>query len=126
MATVDIKIEGSLLIVTVTGNITANELIAVVLGYYPNNIVKDVIWDLSHGSLKSISQDGFGEIAKTAKMAVEGGSRQGRKTVFVGSDDRECALFRLYNVIAEVTGVPIKYNVFKTVEDAISWLKREG
>lgn len=126
MATIDITTEGSLLIATVTGNITADELLAVVLEYYPNNIVKDVIWDLTNGSLESISQDGFSEIAKTTKMAVEGGTRQGGKTVFVGSVEREYALSRIYKVIAEVTGVPIKYNVFKTVEEARNWLEREG
>ena len=77
MATIDITIEGGLLIATVTGNITANELIAVVLEYYPNDMVKDVIWDLTHGSLESISQEGFGAIAKTVKMSVAGGARRG-------------------------------------------------
>jgi len=126
MATIDITTEGSLLIASVTGNITADELIAVVLEHYPNNIVKDVIWDLTNGSLKSISQDGFGAIAKTVKMSVAGGSRRGRKTVFVGGVEREYALSRIYKVIAEVTGVPIKYNVFKTIEEARNWLEREG
>jgi hypothetical protein len=126
MATIAITIEGSLLIATVTGNIAANELIAVVLEYYPDNIVRDVIWDLTNGSLESITTDGFSEVAKTVKRAVAGGSRQGGKTVFIGSVDREFALSRLYNVIAEVTGVPIKYNVFKTIEEARNWLKQEG
>ena len=125
MATIDITTEGSLLIATVTGNITADVLIAVVLEYYPNNIVKNVIWDFTNGSLKSISQDGFGAIAKTTKMAVACGSRRGGKTVFVGSDDCEYALSRMYMVIAEVIGVPIKYNVCKSIEEARNWLEQE-
>jgi hypothetical protein len=124
MATIDITTEGSLLIATVTGDISADELLVVVLGHYPNNMVKDVIWDLTTGSLKSISQDGFSKIAKTTKMVVEGGTRRGGKTVFVGSADREYALSRIYKVIAEVTGVPVKYNVFKTIEEARNWLGR--
>jgi hypothetical protein len=126
MATIDITTEGSLLIATVTGNITADELLAVVLEYYPNNIVKDVIWDLTNGSLRSISQDGFSEIAKTTKMVIEGETRRSGKTVFVGSVDREYALSRIYKVITEVTGVPIKYNVFKTIEEARNWLEQAG
>ena len=125
MATIDITTEGNLLIATVTGNISAGELIAVVLEYYPNNIVKDVLWDLTNGSLQSISQDGFKTIAKTTKMSMAGGSRRGGKTAFVGSTDSEYNLSSFYKVVAEVTGVPVKYNVFKTIEEARSWLGRE-
>jgi len=126
MATIDITIEGSLLIATVTGNITANELIAVVLEYYPNDMVKDVIWDLTNGSMKAISKDGFSEIAKTTKMVVAGGARRSGKTVFVGGVDREYVLSSIYKVIAEVTGVPIKYKVFMTLEEARNWLALEN
>jgi hypothetical protein len=126
MATIDITTEGSLLIATVTGNITANELIAVVLEYYPNDMVKDVIWDLTNGSMKAISKDGFSEIAKTTKMVVADGARSSGKTVFVGGVDREYVLSSIYKVIAEVTGVPIKYNVFMTLEEARNWLASEG
>jgi len=126
MATIDITIEGSLLIATVTGNITANELIAVVLEYYPNDMVKDVIWDLTNGSMKAISKDGFSEIAKTTKMVVAGGARRSGKTVFVGGVDREYVLSSIYKVIAEVTGVPVKYKVFMTLEEARNWLALEN
>jgi len=126
MATIDVTIEGSLLIATVTGDITANELIAVVLEYYPNDNVKDVIWDLTHGSMKSISKDGFSKIAKTTKMVVAGGARRSGKTVFVGGVDREYVLSSIYKAIAEVTGVPIKYKVFMTIEEARNWLELES
>jgi uncharacterized protein YaaQ len=126
MATIDITIEGSLLIATVTGNITANELIAVVLEYYPNAMVKDVIWDMTNGSMKAISKDGFSEIAKTTKMVVTGGARRSGRTVFVGGVDREYVLSSIYKVIAEVTGVPIRYKVFMTLEEARNWLALES
>jgi len=126
MATIDITIEGSLLVATVTGNITANELIAVVLEYYPNEMVRDVIWDLTNGSMKAISKDGFSEIAKTTKMVVAGGARRNGKTVFVGGVDREYVLSSIYKVIAEVTGVPIKYQVFMTLGEARNWIASES
>jgi hypothetical protein len=125
MATIDIRIEGCLLIAKVTGDITANELVAVVLEYYPNDVVKDVIWDLTNGSMKAISKDGFSEIAKTTKMVVAGGARRSGKTVFVVDFDREYVLSSIYKVIAEVTGVPVKYNVVMTIEEARNWLETE-
>ena len=49
MAIIDITSEGSLLIATVKGNITADEFITIVLENYQSKIVKDVIWDLTNG-----------------------------------------------------------------------------
>jgi hypothetical protein len=122
VAAIDITIEDSLLIVTVTGDLTVNDMISVVLKHYHSTEAKDIIWDLSDGSLRTISQDGFVTIANTVKIAVASGSRQGGKTAFVGTVEREHALSRLYTVIADVTGVPIKYNVFRTIEEARGWI----
>lgn len=124
MATNDINIEDNLLIVSVTGKLTVNEMIAIILEHYPNNIIKDIIWDLTSGSLSSISQDGFNAIANTVKMAVSVGSRHGGKTIFVEHVELENALSRIYTVIAQIAGVPIKYNVFKTIEEARSWIDK--
>jgi hypothetical protein len=123
MATIDTKIKNNLLILTVTGDITAKEFIEVVLEHYPYGIVRDVIWDLRNGSLQAISESGFKAIANAVKIAVSGGSRKGGKTVFVGSTVSEYNMSRFYAVIAEVTGVPIEYNVFRTIEEAKSWLE---
>ena len=122
MATIDIKIEDNLLVVTVTGELTANETMAVIHDHYPTGIIKDVIWDLTNGSLLSISQDGFRAIAHAAKQAVASGSRQGGKTAYVGLATVEYGLLRMYSSIAEVTGVPIKYYVYRTIEEARNWI----
>ena len=125
MATIDIATEDSLLILTVTGSLTANHMLKIILEYYSNKIAKDIIWDLTNGSMNSISQESFRAIANTAKIAVKDGSRRGCKTVFVGNSDSEQASIRLYTIIAEMTGVPIKYNVFRTIEAARSWISQE-
>ena len=122
MATLDIKNAGDLLIVSVSGKLIANEVIDVINEHYPNGIVKDVIWDLTSGSLLLISQDGFRNIAKAAKKSLENGARQGGKTAYVGLADVEFGLLRMYSAIAEMTGIPIKYFVFKTIEEARIWI----
>jgi len=122
MATIDIKTTGTLLILSASGKLTANEVIAVVNEYYPNGIVKDVIWDLTSGSLQSISNDGFRAIAKAARESVAGGFRQGGKTAYVGVADVEFGLLRMYSAIAEMANVPIQYHVFKTMDDARRWI----
>lgn len=123
MAAIDTSIEGCLLIVSVTGDLSADETISVIREYYPAGTVRDVIWDLTSGSLLAISKNGFHAIAKAAKESVAGGSRQGGKTAYVGNADVEYGLLRMYTAIAEVTGVPIKYHVFKSLEEARSWME---
>ena len=122
MATINIVTVSNLLIVTVLGSLTADEVIAVVNEYYSNGIVKDVIWDLSNGSLHSISHEGFKTIAKAAKEAVACGARQNGKTVFIGDSDLKFGLLSIYSAITEITEVPIKYDVIKTLDEARDWI----
>jgi len=122
MATINIKTEGHVLIVTITGDATAPELISVIKEYYPKADVTDVIWDFTFGSWQYISQSGFKDVAISAKEAVARGTRHGSKTAFVGTDGLEFGLHRMYQAIAEVTGVPVTYNTFKTMEEAQQWM----
>jgi len=122
MAAIDITMHGNILIASVTGSLTADEVIAVVERYYSNGIVKHVIWDLTNGSLSLISTNGFKAIASATFKSLSGETRQGGKTVFVGTNDTEYGLMRMYSTIAEMTGVPTKYSVYRTMEEAKSWL----
>jgi hypothetical protein len=123
MATTDIIIEGIVLLISVIGDLTANETVAVIREYYSNGIIKDVIWDLTLGTMQSITGNGFESIAKVTKEALADGSRQGGKTVFVGNAIVEYDVLRMYAVIAEITGVSIEYNVFGTLEEAKNFVE---
>jgi hypothetical protein len=123
MLTIEIKITGDLLIVTVTGDLTAKDVIAVIEEYYPDGIVKDVVWDFSNGSMKALSNQGFKEIASATAKALASGARQGGRTVFVANRNSEFGLMRMYTAIAEMTGVSVKYTVFRTLAEALQWLK---
>lgn len=123
MPPIDIKIENNLMFVNATGNLTVDEVMAVVNEYYPNGAVKDVIWDLTNGTLQSISRDGFEKIAKASKVAVSNGARQGGKTAYVAGTLSDYGLMRMYTIIAEMAGMPTNYHVFNTVDEAINWIK---
>lgn len=123
MVTIDIKVAGDLLIATVNGDLIANEVIEVIEEYYPKGIIKDVIWDLTNGTMKTITNQEFKNIARATLESVSNGSRQGGRTVFVGNNDTEFGLMRMYTVIAEMTGVTITYTVFRTLAEALQWLK---
>ncbi|MDR3502177.1 MAG: hypothetical protein P4L79_06290 [Legionella sp.] len=126
MAEITTLIEGDLLTITVIGNLTANELIYAFNTYYTSGKVKDVIWDLTDGSSQSIPIDEFKAIAYAAKLATFAGSRKGGKTVFVGNTACEYNIFQLYKNIAELSGVPAEYKVFRTIEGAKCWLSKNA
>jgi hypothetical protein len=122
MATINIKTEGSLLIASVTGDLTADEVTAVINEYYPTGTIRDVIWDLTNGTMQSISMEGFAAIAKASKETSERGARQKGKTVFVASNTTEHNMFCKYTALAEMAGIVVEFNVFKTVDGAINWI----
>lgn len=122
MAIITTVIEDDLLTLTVSGNISAIELIGVVDAYYTSGKINDVIWDLTDGSLQSIPIDEFKEIAHAARLATLAGTRKGGKTAFIGNTATEYTMIRFYTVIAELSGVPIEYQVFRTIEDAKCWI----
>jgi hypothetical protein len=124
MAAMDIKTEGSLLIVHVSGMLTAEEVTSVIQKYYSNGIVKDVIWDIAIGSLGSITEDGYKAIALAAHEALQSGSRKGGRTAYVGHDDLEYGLLQMYTAIAKATGIPTNYQVFRTIEKARDWIAK--
>jgi hypothetical protein len=124
MSAIEFTTDDNLLIITVKGDLSAKDMIAVVLEYYPSENIKNVIWDLTNGSLQLISEAGFKAIAQTAKASITSGSRKGGKTAFVGNSHSEVLTSSIYKAIAEVSGVPTKYNVFRTLEDAKGWMNR--
>jgi len=123
LATINSNIEDSLLIISVTGDLTADDILAVVSEHYQTGLVKDVIWDLTHGTAHSISQYNFEAMSRAIKVALAKGVRQGGKTAIVGNDIVEYGLMRMYSVLVEITEVHIEYNVFKTLEEAKNWVK---
>lgn len=122
MSPVDAQIEDSLLILTASGDLTSDEIIATVRQHYTSGKVKDVIWDLTNASLQLISRSGFEAIAGVAKEAVDSGGRISGKTAYIGTSDVNFGLLRMYTAIAEITGVEVKYYVFKSHLEARKWI----
>ena len=123
VATINFETEGSTLILTVTGDLTAEEVIYAITNIYPVDNPKDIVWDLTNASLRLLSLSNFETIARVAKeSAATNGLRRRGKTTHVVDSAAEYGLFRMYTVIAEMTGVPFEYSVYKTIEEARRWL----
>jgi hypothetical protein len=122
MATIDIKKTEALLIVSVTGTLSVDDAITFIHEHYPSG-AKNVIWDLTKGSLAAISLNGFREIATAAKESCAHGVRGEGKTAYVGATDVDFGLLRMYSAFEEIAGIQIEYHVFRTMVEAYDWLK---
>lgn len=122
MATASIRHNDGIMIVTVHGELTPEEIIRIIREHYFSGTVRDVIWDLTDGTMSPMTGADLDTIARTAMEAVTAGARPEGKTYFVGSSLIDHNIFCKYVVSAELLGTPARYQVFKTLEEALSVL----
>lgn len=126
MATIRVSFDHELdvTLYTVIGDLTAEEIIATIEHDYANNPTTHVLWDLTDGSLSGMTAESFRRVAEVARR-VRWGTPDGR-TAYVGSDDLAYGLMRMYTTLAYLARVEADYDVFRTREEALAWLKSPG
>ena len=123
MSTIEIKSEDNFIIISVNGKLTATRFIETATGNYASGTAKNVIWNLSHGSLKLLSISDLKTSAHAVSMSCKDGIRTSGKTIFVASADEDYSLLCTYNAIIESKRIPIEYHVCRFMADARDWLK---
>ncbi|MDD2851437.1 MAG: hypothetical protein PHY09_05970 [Desulfuromonadaceae bacterium] len=121
MAKIDITTEGDLLLLTVIGEATAKEMVAVVNEYYYKYSYTNVIWDFRKGAMRPDPSE-FKALAEAVKTVLAHGTRSGGKTIFIGSTDNDYKRLCLYSIMAESAEIPIEYFVTRTMEEALALL----
>lgn len=124
MAVVRTKFSDDLAIFTVEGVLSVSEIIATVKAFYPSNVKRHVLWDLTKADMSGITSTQFKELAFTVRQNLPE-ARRGR-TAFVSVSEIDFGLSRMYTIYAEDEGVPAQYEVFHNREDALKWLLKEG
>jgi hypothetical protein len=123
MAKIEIARENDLLILSVSGHLTVKCFTDAVREYYGAGTARNVVWNLSVGTLQLLTKSDLKVIAEAAAAACRGGIRCGGKTIFVAHADDEYKLLCTYLAIAESAGVPVEYHVCRFMNDARDWLK---
>jgi len=120
---VDIIPEDDLTVFTVEGELSADQIIRYSSEYYMNNPTKYVLWDARKGSVHKINSDGFRMIAQQMqKYTIK---RKGGKTAFVRDYDLDFGMGRMYEVFSEIEKLPVRYRVFRNIEEAKMWLLQD-
>ena len=126
MAQIEVVIDADkqLTIFHILGELSADEIVQQAEQYYPHPTGLNIIWDLTHGSIAGIDDEGFKLLAKTGKRFAP--YRQGGRNAYIGDSNLQYGLSRMYTQLAEIAGVPIAYSTFHHVEQALDWLSGEA
>ncbi len=71
--------------------------------------------------VSNITNEEFMKIAKDMKKITQ--KRLGGKTALVGKFDVDFGLARQYGAYAEMEQLPVEYQIFRNIEEAMKWLQ---
>ncbi len=114
------KLENEIIINSVVGDVTVDDLIDHVIENMENWIGKPVLWELSKANLNNIStQEWEGIIQKIGHLSQE---RKGEKTALVSLEDFPFGILRMFEIIAENKALAIHFQTFREIKKAKKWL----
>jgi hypothetical protein len=108
---------------TVSDKLTFDEAMAEVENFYKQP-TKNVMWDLSNVSELNFSSE---EVRKIAgfNQRLESLSRINGKTAIVAPQDLIFGIGKMFQSISDYIDVPFIVMIFRTMEEAQSWLDKE-
>lgn len=109
-----------LTIQTVTGEITAEEIINKIKEYYTGKTTSHILWDFSNASLGKISPEDIQKIVSLTKEFSH--FRRDGKTAMVFSSQLGFGLGRMYDILHDVGKSKVTHKAFLDNESAMKWL----
>ena len=105
----------------VDGDLTAAEIVQYSSEYYEESPTRSVLWDATSGTVNGISSEELRNVAK--RMLNHTKRRSGGKTALVGRFDIDFGLARQYEAYAKMEQLPVQYQIFRNVEEAMERLE---
>jgi len=102
------------------GTLSFDELVETIETCYPL-VTRHILWDFRDCDLTGITSNQFMMLPAIARSSMS--NRKDGKSAYVGTDTVSYGLLSMYVVIAEVQGITYTYNVFRTLEAALEWLR---
>ena len=120
--TSSLKADSDLTIVTVVGEVNAEQVVSQIISFLTGEPTQLVLWDFREGSLASLS-------SKDLQMIVQRGAqfadrRKGGRTAIVCSKEVDYGLGRMFQTFASLQHIPFEINVFRNLEEAVEWLNQ--
>lgn len=112
---------GDLTVFKVTGEVTANDIIAQAVRYMEGEQTETSMWDFTGATKISIATLELKGIADSLKSIVKDDIV--RKAALVGSQNVNIGLGKVFGAFAQMAGLPYAYKTFRNTRDAIKWLE---
>jgi hypothetical protein len=116
-------VEGGVTILTVTGAVSAEEIITVASEDMAHPQTRDAIWDFSQASSVKLSGAGIKQIADD--LTAHSAYVEGRRVALVASGAIQVGLGKMFRAFAALAGLPHDYRVFRKRSRAEEWLCEE-
>ena len=125
MAPIEVSVdrEADLTVLTVTGEVTARQILEVIAGYYAASPTKHVLWDLSAAALDRVTASEVKPLVQASEQYTAG--RVGGKTAMVFSSASAYGLGRLFDQLRQVSDAPVETMSFRDRASALAWLGGE-
>ncbi|GAB4457060.1 MAG: hypothetical protein Kow0031_38060 [Anaerolineae bacterium] len=121
-ANIQVRVEpgSQLTIHTVTGTVTAEDIIAALKQFYTHQPTHRLLWDFREVDLSPLSKQHLMTILTVARSYAH--SRPNGKTAIVTSGSLAYGISRMFENYTEIYGHPVDHEVFKSYDDALRWL----
>jgi hypothetical protein len=121
MADIYVEQVGDIMVFRAIGKMSFDELVETIEICYPL-VTRHILWDFRDCDLAGITPKQFMMLPAIASSFMTSRRKDG-KFAYVGTDTVNYGLLSTYVVIAEVQGKIYNYNVFRTLEAAVKWLR---
>ena len=112
--------------ITVSWKSDFDELMIVLKSFLNDNKTEHLLLDLSDSFLDDITYDHVVDLCKYAAYRDNGKSRITGKTALVSSSKLQFEIGRMFKAYFEIESSNINVAVFRSLEEALSWLEEDG
>ena len=103
------------------GKVTLDAVLKEITDFYDGDPTPHNVWDFSEADLSEINTDQIRGVAEFAKRSDP--ERKGGRTALVSGLNHNYAYSRMYETFAEMSGVSAETQVFRSMEDALTWIQ---
>lgn len=114
-------VEENLTIFTVTGAVSAEEIVTKAAEDMAAPQTQHSMWDFTEASSVKLTTVAVEKIAQS--LAAHAAHTEGGKVALVGSKMVNIGLGKVFQVFAALAGLPFTYRIFRNTQHAIDWLK---
>ena len=112
--------------ITVSWESDFDELMIVLKSFLNDNKTEHLLLDLSDSFLDDLTYDHVVDLCKYAAYRDNGKSKITGKTALVSSSSLQTEIGRMFEAYFEIENSDINVAVFRSLAEALSWLKEEG